>query len=980
MLELKNITKTYQLSGSRVEALRGISLAFRNNEFVAILGHSGCGKTTLLNIIGGLDQYTSGDLNINGISTKRFKDRDWDTYRNHTVGFIFQSYNLIPHQSVLANVELALTISGVSHGERRRRAREALEKVGLGDQLHKKPNQMSGGQMQRVAIARALVNNPDILLADEPTGALDSETSLQVMELIREIAKDKLVVMVTHNPELAQQYATRIVCIKDGLITGDSNPYYPEKETQKPQAQPFRRVSMSFPTALSLSFHNLLTKKGRTFMTSFAGSIGIIGIALILSLSNGINRYIAKVQEDTLSSYPIQIEAETTDTAALMSSFMDAHAESAEEEAQTKDAVYSNTVMYDMFNRMVSAETTSNNLEKLKEFLDSDAEISQYASAIQYTYSVPMTIYTQDAAGKIIQSDFSDLMTQAMGTQDTTLGGMQASMFSDMNLWEEMLSDGDGMASDLLKEQYDLLYGAWPERYDQVVLVVNKRNEISDLMLYALGFKDTARLPDIVDAAMTGNPIEDAGEEAWSYKEICQKEYRLILPIEQWQYNTSSGNYTDMSLTDSGMEYLYHADTVGIPLKIVGIIRPNEEAAASMLTGAVGYTQALKEYVMEQTENSAIVKAQKEEETIDVFTGLPFLTEETKLPDDKEKARRFQEYAQTLSTSDKAEIYAYIQSVPDAQYVDQLIEQQLSGLTREQVEQQVMEQYASNMGVDTATVQGYISEMDDETLFGKVEEAMRQTIQEEYAQQMAENLSSATAEQLAKMFDAAQWVDSQYGLMYDRFMPPAYSQATLEENYTLLGVADKEKPSGVNLYAATFSDKDRISDRIAAYNDMAEEGDKITYTDYVALLMSSITGIISGVSYLLIAFVGISLVVSSIMIGIITYISVLERTREIGILRAMGASKGDVSNVFNAETLIIGFVSGVIGIGISLLLNLPINAIIHQATGIVNLNASLPVAGGIILVMISMVLTLIAGLIPSRYAAKKDPVEALRTE
>ena len=979
MLQLKNIKKVYELNNNRVEALRGVSLSFRDNEFVAILGHSGCGKTTMLNIIGGLDQYTSGDLIINGVSTKKFKARDWDAYRNHSVGFIFQSYNLIPHQSVLSNVELALTISGVSRAERRRRAKEALEKVGLGDQLSKKPNQMSGGQMQRVAIARALVNNPDILLADEPTGALDSETSVQVMELIKEIAKDKLVIMVTHNPELAETYANRIVRIKDGTITDDSNPYTPEQEEHESAAGKFKRVSMSFFTALSLSLNNLMTKKGRTFMTSFAGSIGIIGIALILALSTGINSYITKVQEDTLASYPITIEAESNDAASMITSFMEAHQEGVQNQHE-KDAVYANTIVYEMFNKMNAQDSSTNNLEKFKKFLDSDEEMAKYVSALQYSYPLQMPIYTKDEVGTVMKTDFVEIMGEAMGTQVSGMMDSQFSMFSEMGIWEEMLA-GDGTAvNSTLKEQYDLIYGAWPQNYDEVVLIVSKNNEISDFVLYTLGFKDSSKLPELIKAAMNGEQIEDTGTDRWSYEEICQKQYKLILPVEQWQYNESTKKYTDMSLTETGMEYLYNANSVGTNLKVVGIIRPNEDATAAMMTGSIGYTEALKEYVIEKTENSDIVKSQVGDETVDVFTGLPFLTGEAALPTEAEKASAFKEYLKSLSVAEKSEIYAYIAAIPEDSYLDAIVQQQMNGLTREQIEEQVAKQYAESMGVDPSTVTDYIAQMDDQTLFGKVEEAIRTSVKEQYAAQTEQKLSSASKEQLAALLTATKWSDGQYALMYDEFMPPAYSEATLEENYTLLGHVDKSKPSAVNIYATTFADKDKIAELITKYNDTMPEDDKITYTDYVALLMSSITDIISGVSYLLIAFVGISLVVSSIMIGIITYISVLERTREIGILRAIGASKRDISNVFNAETLLVGFTSGIIGIGVSVLLTIPINMIIHHLTNLTTLNATLPVAGGVILVVISMLLTLIAGVIPSRVAAKKDPVEALRSE
>ncbi len=978
MLELRNIHKDYVAGNSTVEALKGVSLAFRDNEFVAVLGHSGCGKTTLLNIIGGLDHYSQGDLIINGVSTKKYKDRDWDAYRNHSVGFIFQSYNLIPHQSVLANVELALTISGVSKAERRRRAKEALEKVGLGDQLHKRPNQMSGGQMQRVAIARALVNDPDILLADEPTGALDSDTSVQVMDLIREIAKDRLVIMVTHNPELAEAYANRIVRIKDGLVIDDTNPFTPPVEP--PKAEKAKRVSMSFFTALSLSMNNLLTKKGRTFMTSFAGSIGIIGIALILSLSNGINLYINGVQEDTLSSYPLTIEAESSDLTAMMESFMQMDPE-ASAQAHGKDKVYANTAMYEMFNQMNSATVTTNNMAPFKAFLDADAGIQKYASAIQYTYDLQMPIYTEDAAGTLVKSDFSEMMIDALGTGSSPMMDTQYDMFSEMDIWQEMLvEDTDTSVSSTIKSQYDLIYGAWPTAYNEVVLVLNKNNEVSDLVLYILGFKDSSKLPELMQKAMAGEVMDDPGITEWSYADICAKKYRLILPVEQWQKNSATGTYTDMSLTVSGMEFLYNSEDIGTDIKITGILRPAEDASAGMLNGTICYTRALTEHIITTTQNSDIVKAQKADPDTDVFTGLPFLTEDSVLPTEEEKVTQIKAYIKEQSVTDQAKMYTYIAAIPADEYVEALVQQQMQGLTRQQIEQQVIAQYTQEMQVDAETVADYIAQMDDQTLFDRVKEALSQGIREQYSAQAQGQLALLNDQQKATMLAGATLTQGQYVQLYDEFMPPVYAEADYEENSKLLGMVDKADPAGVNIYALTFKDKDRISDIIDGYNKTAAEDDVINYTDYVALLMSSITGIISGVSYLLIAFVGISLVVSSIMIGIITYISVLERTREIGILRAIGASKRDISNVFNAETLLVGLTSGLIGIGASLLLNIPINMIVHHFTDLDTLRAALPPVGAIILVVISMSLTLIAGLIPSRFAAKKDPVEALRTE
>ena len=978
MLELRNIVKDYEMNGSTVHALRGISLSLRESEFVAILGHSGCGKTTLLNIIGGLDQYTDGDLLINRVSTRQYRDRDWDAYRNHSVGFVFQNYNLIPHQTVLANVELALTISGVPKSERRRRAVEALEQVGLGDQLHKKPNQMSGGQMQRVAIARALVNNPEILLADEPTGALDSDTSVQVMEILKKVAQDRLVVMVTHNPELAEAYATRIVRIKDGQLVSDSDPYTPEEATPVPGRR--QRVSMRLPTAFALSLNNLLTKKGRTFMTAFAGSIGIIGIALILSLSHGINRYIDQVQEDTLSSYPISIQAESTDTTALMTSLMEVQ-HGGDGEPERDDRVYANTIMYDMLNSMNAASVSTNNLERFKTFLDGDERIARYASAVQYTYDVPMPVYTEDSTGKVIQSDLMELMSSAMGTDETQRAMMsQYTMMDTIQLWNEMLppTGGDGLVSEMVTGQYDLVYGSWPQSEEEIVLVVNSRNEVSDLALYALGFKDAEQLNKVTQAAMRGEQIDEQGQQSWSFEEICAKTFKLILPVEQWQ---AQGNgYTDLTATETGMEYLYRSSEIGIPLRISGIIRLKEDATAGMLTGAVGYTNALTRRVMDTVQHSALYQAQRADESVDVFTGLPFRTEDTHEPDEAEKAQAIADYLAGQDEQTQAEAYARVQAIPDPAWLDGVVTQQMNGLTRQQVEEQVSAEYAANMGVESEVVKGYIAEMSDEELFAQVEQTIRQAAAEQYAAQVQTQLAQLTQAQQASLWQQGTWSQTQLAQLYNDMMPPTVSDATLEENYDRLGYADLEHPDGINLYAASFADKDKIAGVIAEYNSGVPEDDQISYTDYVALLMSSITNIISGISYLLIAFVGISLVVSSIMIGIITYISVLERTREIGILRAIGASKKDVSHVFNAETLLVGLTAGLLGIGVSVLLTIPINALLHHLTDLDNLNAQLPVAGGVLLVVISMLLTYVAGLIPSRVAAKKDPVEALRSE
>jgi len=1006
MLKLSNIHKSYTVGGAEVEALKGVDLEFRENEFVSILGPSGCGKTTTLNIIGGLDRYTSGDLIINGRSTKEYKDSDWDTYRNHSVGFVFQSYNLIPHQTVLSNVELALTLSGVSKAERRRRAKEALEKVGLGDQMNKKPSQMSGGQMQRVAIARALINDPDILLADEPTGALDSETSLQVMELLKQVARDRLVIMVTHNPELAEAYSTRIIKLKDGVVTGDSNPYRAGEDSPAltgKQAKAGKRTSMSYLTALSLSLNNLLTKKGRTILTSFAGSIGIIGIALILALSSGINTYIEQVQQDTLSSYPVTIEAESVDMSAMMSSFMGARQQEAQEggggESRDGDKVYASNVMFDMINSMVNAETSTNNLKAFKEYLDEGGGGITDLCTVRCGYDFNFAFYGEDEDGNIFKSDIIDLMQDAMSTM---YGGDYSSyfdtmgaMYESMDVWEELLPGEDGQyVADQVLGQYDLLYGQWPQNKDEVILFVSPNNEISDLMLYALGFIPKDEIDRLLEDMMNGEDLA-MDTDGWSYEELCGRTFKLILPAECYQKDDGSGLYVDMSLTDTGMDYLFNSSDVGTPLKIVGIARPNEEATASMVSGAIGYTAALTSYAIEETEKMDVVAEQLENRDTDILNGLPFPTGDEVEPTDEEKKAAIVDELMDLAVQEKANAYLDIMGQPSDEYVQEVVDQQMEGLTRQSIEDMIVERYASEMGVDGETITGYISEMSDGELFSQVEEAIAQQVREQYAQAVEQRLGTVSVEQLATMLEmsmddagdpmaqrmgVAPFELWQYAYLYDNYMPPTLSDSTYDDNLDLLGYVDKTSPSTISLYAGTFADKDRIAELIEEYNGGVAEEDEITYTDYVALLMSSITDIISGISYLLIAFVSISLIVSSIMIGIITYISVLERTKEIGILRAVGASKRDISRVFNAETLIVGLGAGLIGIGVTLLLTIPINAILLHLTGLTGLKAFLPPAGGAVLVLISACLTIISGLIPAKVAAHKDPVEALRSE
>ena len=942
-------------------------------EFVAVLGHSGCGKTTLLNIIGGLDKYSEGDLVINGRSTKDYTDADWDAYRNHSIGFVFQSYNLIPHQSVLSNVELALTISGVGKAERRRRAAEALEKVGLGDQINKKPNQLSGGQMQRVAIARALVNDPDILLADEPTGALDSETSVQIMEILKEISANKLIIMVTHNPELAENYAGRIIRIKDGLIIDDSSPLSGEEtETDKSEGKR-KRTSMSFLTALSLSLNNLMTKKTRTVLTAFAGSIGIIGIALIMSLSNGIQNYIDKVQADTLSSYPITIQAESVDMTNMMTSLMGMRSQ-AEGGAHDRDAVYSSTVMYDMMNSMISADKQTNNLKPFKAYIeDENSEIARYLSSVQYSYDLDMNLFAEDEEGNIAKTDVVQLLQTAMssmyGGDYSSFFNTYGSYYSVVNIWQEMLPGEDGEAiSPFLKKQYDVLYGKWPERYDEAVLIVNENNEISDLVLYALGLKATSSITEDMQSFVSQETVESK-VESWSYEEICRTSFRYIFPADMYRYDEAEEKYIDLTAEELGLRTLYNN---GLELKIVGVIRQNEDAAAGMMTGAIGYTHAFIEHIAAEAEQKELVKKQLADQEINVLNGLKFLdTEDEALTNDR-KQQAARDYVAAADGSTIADLYVQYMCHPSDEYVREMVDEQLEGTTREDIEKQILDLYPE--------YESMLDQMDDDMLYDYIRKMAGEQVRDQYAAEMEKLYRELSEEELIEDFGMLVLEDEDYLWIYNNAMPPVYSEINYKETLKKLGYVDLETPSVINLYASSFEDKDNIAEAIKNYNASVSKDDEITYTDIVALLMSSITTIINVISYVLIAFVAISLVVSSIMIGIITYISVLERTKEIGILRAIGASNRDVSHVFNAETVIIGFTAGAIGILLTVLINIPINMIVHDLTGIMSLNSALPPLGGAALVLISVILTFIAGLIPSGIAARKDPVEALRTE
>ncbi len=873
MLELKNICKVYPVGDNKVHALRGLSVRFRKNEFVSILGPSGCGKTTLLNIIGGLDRYTEGDLQIQGVSTKQYKDRDWDSYRNHSVGFVLQSYNLIPHQSVLSNVELALTLSGVPRKERRERARRVLEEVGLGDQLSKRPNQLSGGQMQRVAIARALVNNPSILLADEPTGALDSETSVQIMELLKEVAKDRLVIMVTHNPELAEVYSTRIIRLLDGKIVDDSNPFDGEKKQTKEKKH--KKPSMSFRTALSLSFNNLMTKKTRTALISFAGSIGIIGIALILSLSNGVQLLIDRMERETLSSYPIMLQETSMDLNAMMELTNASSPEYEREDGQ----VYSINVMSGIMDTMISGSRT-NNLAAFKAYLESgESGIEDLTSDIRYSYATPMQVYRITDDGRYVQTNPNQLFVELGMMADTELvGDVYSTMGMSFDVWTQLTSD-----EKLLATQYELVTGRMPQHYDEVVLIVNEKNEITDFSLYSLGLLDTTELKKTIMQAANGERVEiDNSTRTYSFDDILSLEYKLLTNTDV--YSKENSLWVDKSEDDTFLLSLLHQSE---SIRVVGIIHPAEDAATATTFGMIGYRSDLMTHLIDRVNSSPIVKEQMANPTTDVFTGQPFATEQA---------------SQTYTMED---LNAFAATLP-------------------------AEQQAEIMG---------------------------------YAQQMlASGMDETTA--------ATQLMNSLMG---------ASSDATYEGNLERMGVADLKKPKQINLYPKDFESKNQISDLIAAYNAGLPEEEQLAYTDQIALMISSITTIINAVSYILIAFVSVSLVVSSIMIGIITYISVLERTREIGVLRSIGASKRDISRVFNAETLTIGLCAGLFGIGITFLLLIPTNAIIDHLTGLANVAVLPPMAAGI-LIGISMLLTFIAGLVPARIAAKKDPVIALRTE
>lgn len=1023
MLQITNIHKEYKTGNLVQKALDGVSLNLRDNEFVAILGPSGSGKTTLLNIIGGLDRYDQGDLIINGISTKKYKDRDWDSYRNHTIGFVFQSYNLIPHQTVLANVELALTISGISKAERKQRAKKALEQVGLGNQGHKKPNQMSGGQMQRVAIARALVNDPDILLADEPTGALDSDTSVQVMELLKDVAKDRLVVMVTHNPELAEEYATRIVKLRDGVICSDSDPYeVGHQELEKPRHENMGKSSMSFMTSLLLSFNNLRTKKARTLLTSFAGSIGIIGIALILSLSNGVNQYIQSIEEETLSEYPLQIQSSGFDMTSMMIE------PNQDQEEKDKTKIHVSQMITNMFSKI-----GSNDLTSLKEYLDSGkSEIGKHTNSIEYNYNVSPQIYSSNTEN--IRQVHPDKSFSALGLGSSTSSNSLMSSMMSTDTFYQMPSE-----SGLYQDQYDMKAGKWPESYNECVLVLSNRGNINDFMLYTLGLRDFSELDSMIQQFSKEEDVKVPEDiQAYSYEDILGIEFKLVNATDYYEYDQSYNVYKDKT---EDQKYMKNLIKKGETLKIVGIVQPSENASATMLRTGIGYPASLTTHVIEEAKASDIVQKQIKDSLVDVFTGKEFSSRENRSFDmnslftvDENMIKKAFTFDQSKLSFDMGDLdlsglQLDMSTLPTIDFND-IFKNMNINISPEQLEslsQSLMldfQQYASQNNMTDPTKMNeyfviYLQSEQAQTLIqtemtkllqesgltAQFQEALQKQIQtvmlqytETITKSLQQQLSVQMTKQMGQLASRMQDAISVDGSMFAKAIKMNMNEEELSElmmslmttevssydsNLKNLGYADFNKPSGINIYPKDFENKQNVIDILDAYNANMEKVDEdkvISYTDYVGTLMSSVTDIINVISYVLIAFVAISLVVSSIMIGVITYISVLERKKEIGILRAIGASKKNISQVFNAETFIIGLLAGVLGIVITLILLIPGNMIIHEIAGNTTVSAVLPIAGGVILIVLSVILTLIGGLIPSKKAAQEDPVTALRTE
>ncbi len=1041
MLELKNIVKEYKTGDNVVSALSGVSLCFRENEFVSILGPSGCGKTTLLNIVGGLDRYTHGDLIINGKSTKLFRDGDWDAYRNHSVGFVFQSYNLIPHQTVLANVELALTLSGVSKSERRAKAVEALKKVGLGDQLHKKPNQMSGGQMQRVAIARALVNNPDILLADEPTGALDTQTSVQIMDLLKEVANDRLVIMVTHNPDLAAEYSTRIVKLSDGVVIDDSNPVTPEEyekfvekdkafrarltADKKAQKALEKKKSMSFATAVSLSLKNLLTKKGRTVLTSLAGSIGIIGIALILALSNGIQMFIDQVQEDTLSTYPLTIQKQTQDSSAML----EALTQTSEMDTEPDP----NKIYVDnSLDRMVSAltSTVQNDLVSFKKYIDDNYDsIEKYLSDVQYTYSLDMQVFSADGNTKIGLASMLDHMGEAFAGMSSMF---ESSGMSGMDVFSEMINN-----QDLLDQQYEIVKGNWPASHDEVVLVVGRNNQISKMTLYMLGMLPQDELDEIMSGIMGGEKYESEDIPPFSTDDFIGMTFKLVNTYDFFEktdktYTNAEGKVLPVwnDIRDD-VKYLSDEKALaefvkehGTDLKISGIIRPRVDATSTSISGAIGYTKALTDKMLESNAASELIKQQKSSPEYNALTGLKI--ERTKYTpetigdlidkiDDSTMAQFYalatpqikqsQEFAALMNVTKETLIQVFF-IMPEASRAEILADMLASAKTNNPTELAILcgaltqirnsqitftpdnlltlTQIMTPQELGFVIVGGGSNVGTGMPLKGLIDLASETDMSAIYTKASTVMQGMTLNEEIMKMALPSLKADSEVFIQLEEMLYSLAPQidATHESILKQLGDAEKAAPASINFYAKDFDSKAEIEAFIADYNASLEADGKepLQYSDLVGALMSSVSIIIDVISYVLIAFVSISLVVSSIMIGIITNISVLERTKEIGILRAIGASKKDISRVFNAETFIIGLAAGIFGILLTLLFCIPVNAIVQGLSGFSNIKAVLPVVAAVILIMISMILTIVAGLIPAKSASNKDPVIALRTE
>jgi len=1045
VLELRGIKKDYPAGSHTVHALRGIDLQFRPSEFVAILGPSGCGKTTLLNIVGGLDGYTAGDLIINGTSTKQYKDRDWDAYRNHSIGFVFQSYNLIPHQTVLRNVELALTLSGVGKAERRRRAKEALEAVGLGDQLSKRPSEMSGGQMQRVAIARALVNNPDIILADEPTGALDTETSVQVMEILKEVAKDRLVIMVTHNPELANEYATRIINMLDGCILKDSAPLTEteiSEENARVQAikvaakgkKKQKMPTMSFGTSFMLSLTNLFTKKGRTALTSFAGSIGIIGIALILAVSQGTTAYIDYVQESTLSSYPLTIQQQTQDFSAMMGAMMEVQ-ESLEKE-RDPDKIYVDDSMGTMMGAM--SATTKNNLEKFKAHLDAHYdELKPYLTGIKYTYDYDLQVFNMaedvdedgnpiTVARKIGMDVIFDNMGSAFSGM-TELMDMSGGM--GMNVFSEMIDN-----QELLDQQYDVIAGNWPTAYNEVVLVVTSNNQISKMTLYMLGMRNPSNIEKEMADLMAGN-YESEEIEPFTYEELLNTKFMLLTTEDFYvendaktPYSSNGKNYPiwkdvreEPGYEDRQTQYITEN---GVELKISGIIRPKKGSAANSISGSIGYTKDFTDFILEQNTESRVISQQKETPDVNVLTGLPFertkYTPETihELVDKIDKATMGMSYAYMTQEilnnpefSDRIEVkdttsflgmYMLLPSDKQAAIFETVLNAAKANPANEMGLTTLCTMLSYGTGGITITADNFVKllpALDVQIVMGALSgipqseqmpfpvpgliELAGETAMKSIYTELSSSIKTMTVnDEIFLALLKTLTVDDEAFIQLEETLYSMAPQidATYESVLDTLDDAEKAKPASINLYAIDFESKDAIEQFISDYNNSVEETDKLKYTDMVGMLMSSVTDIIDAITYVLVSFVSISLIVSSIMIGVITLISVQERTKEIGILRAIGASKRNVSSMFNAETMIIGFTSGLLGVVVTYLLCIPINIILKALTGLEQLRATLPVPAAILLISISVLLTLFSGIIPSGSAAKKDPVVALRTE